>query len=121
MFNIDGVDYIDAIENMYDKDMILIRGWAAIREMDNSDSHLEKIILLKSESDNNIIYKMKVHPKQRQDVAAIFDDKTKNAANSGINVFFDGKQLPKGKYLIGVLFKNNRQYVKWSTNTIEIM
>jgi hypothetical protein len=51
-------------------------------------------------------------------VAAIFDDKTKNAANSGINVFFDGKQLPKGKYLIGVLFKNNRRYVKWSTETI---
>jgi GT2 family glycosyltransferase len=120
MFNVDGVDYIDAIENMYDKDMILIRGWAVFQKKDNSDICCKKHILLKSETKENIIYKMKVYTKQRLDVAAIFDDSTRNAASSGINVFFDGGKLQKGKYLIGVMVENNRRYVKWSTETIDI-
>jgi glycosyltransferase involved in cell wall biosynthesis len=119
MFNIDGIDDIADIENMYDKDMLLIRGWVVLRDRDNSDKKCKKQLLLKSVTDGNSIYAINIIPKQRLDVAALFDDKTKNAANSGINVFFEKKDIPKGQYIIGVLLENNRRYIKWSTETIE--
>jgi GT2 family glycosyltransferase len=119
MFNIDGVDYIDSIENMYNKNMILIRGWVTLRERDNSDSTCKKQLLLKSLQNESVIYKLDIQPKQREDVAGLFDNKTKNAANSGINVFFDEGLIPSGKYIIGVLVENSRRFVKWSTETIE--
>jgi hypothetical protein len=119
MFNIDGIDDIADIENMYDKDMLLIRGWVVLRDRDNSDKICKKQLLLKSVTDENSVYAINIIPKQRLDVAALFDDKTKNAANSGINVFFEKKDIPKGQYIIGVLLENNRRYIKWSTETIE--
>jgi hypothetical protein len=119
MFNIDGIDNIDSIENMYDKKMILIRGWVALRDRDNSDEKCKKRLLLKSVSNENVIYSMEIIPKQRFDVASLFDDKTKNASNSGINVFFEEETIPEGKYIVGVLIENNRRFVKWSTETIE--
>jgi GT2 family glycosyltransferase len=119
MFNIDGIDDIAAIENMYDKDMFLIRGWVVLRERDNSDIKQKKQLLLKSVTEENVIYAINIIPKQRLDVANLLDDKTKNAANSGINVFFEKEAIPKGKYIIGVLIENNRRYIKWGTETIE--
>lgn len=120
MLNIDGTDYVDSVENMYDKNLVLIRGWAAIRERDNSDVSCKKWLLLKSASDEDNIYKLEIHPKPREDVAVLFDDKTKNAINSGINVLFEEKAIPNGKYIIGVLFDTKRHYIKWSTETIDI-
>jgi GT2 family glycosyltransferase len=119
MLNIDGIDNIDSIENMYGKKMILIRGWVALRDRDNSDEKCKKRLLLKAVSNENVIYSMEIIPKQRFDVASLFDDKTKNASNTGINVFFEEETIPKGKYIIGVLIENNRRFVKWSTETIE--
>jgi hypothetical protein len=119
MFNIDGVDYIDSIENMYDKNMLLIRGWVVQRDKDNSDNKCKKQVLLKSVSDENIIYKLEIHPKQRGDVANMAGACTIDGANSGINVLFSEDGLPKGKYIIGVLFENNRRFIKWSDYNFE--
>jgi GT2 family glycosyltransferase len=120
MFNIDGVDYIDGVENMYNKNMLLIRGWVALRERDNADEKCRKQLLLKHVSDEKIVYRLEIHSKQRIDVAGLFDANTSNAVNTGINVFFDVKALQKGKYMVGVLLEAKRQYVKWSTQTIDI-
>jgi hypothetical protein len=121
MFNIDGIDYIDSVENMYNKDMVLIRGWVALRDRDNSDKACKKWLLLKSVTNDEEIYRFEIHPRQRQDVAGLFEDKTQNAQNSGINVFFDEKSIPRGKYIIGVILEHKRQYVKWSTEIIDTM
>jgi hypothetical protein len=119
MFNIDGTDYIDSIENMYDKNMILIRGWVAQKDRDNSDALCKKWLLLKSTTDENNIYSFDIHPKPRPDVEGLFDDKTQNAINSGINVFFDEKSIPKGKYITGIIFESKKRYVKWSNEIID--
>jgi hypothetical protein len=119
MLNIDGTDYIDSIENMYDKNMLLISGWVALRDRDNSNTSCKKWVLLKSALDDTEIYKLPIHSKQREDVAKLFDNNTRNAANSGINVFFDEKSIPSGKYTIGVLFEGKKRYIKWTTNVID--
>jgi GT2 family glycosyltransferase len=126
MLNIDGIDYIDSIENMYDRDLVLVRGWSVLRERNNDSSACEKWLLLKSVENEEVIYRLKIYPKQREDVAGLFEtesqksSRTKNAANSGINVIFETEDIPRGSYYIGVLIKNNRRYYKkWSTEIVD--
>lgn len=119
MMNIDGVDYIDSVENMYGRDMVLIRGWAVVRGRNNSDKSCKKTLLLKSLKDDSI-YFLGIHSKPRKDVAELFDKNTKNAKKSGINVLFDALSIPKGEYTVGVLIEKHRRYMAWSTYILKI-
>jgi hypothetical protein len=77
----------------------------------------KKHLLLKNCNDNDIVYKLEIYSKEREDVAEIL--KSQDAICSGINIFFDEEKIPKGKYIIGVLFEKDRRFVKWSTEIFE--
>lgn len=112
---------IDSIEQSADTDaaesFLVINGWYVMQNQDNAQ--VERALLLRSAgqsvSHERLVYKLEIHPKLRDDVAALFaGTDTENTALSGIQAAIDKASLPAGQYEIGMLAKKGRGFAVWS-------
>lgn len=95
---------IDSVEE--NGTLMTIKGWFVLQKSDNADLQ-RKLWLIRITRDRNyrVVYEFSISPQQRSDVETLFaqEDRTKNTALSGIQLFFDKKELMEGVYQIGVV------------------
>ena len=110
---------LDAItEEMFGEEIcIVVRGWSALRNCDNST--IVRTLLLKTVDKPDIkMYSIEISQQLRYDVNNLFADerdKTKNTLMCGINVIIPKKYLIGKICQAGVLMKTGRKkYVKWT-------
>lgn len=114
-------DYISAREEPASGRLIVVTGWYVLRGHDNAS--VTKALLLRNINNMSDIYELPIHPLLREDVSELFRQETgkratRNTELSGIQVIFNGGEIPAGSYEIGVLAKKNRSYIIWSGQTL---
>ena len=88
-----------------------IDGWAAVKNIGSSNN----IVYLTLQNGKNI-YQIETNALLRKDVTSHFKNVDgKNYDNAGFSAIIKFKDLPKGKYSVGILIVNNNKEQLFST------